>query len=87
LTQIKQRLGAPQVPDLSYGLYLYAFPIQQTLIGAGLVSPLPLLAATAPLAILLAGSHGALSKSLPWDSKSALNSARNSRCIASAGQP
>jgi peptidoglycan/LPS O-acetylase OafA/YrhL len=40
--------------DLSYGIYLYAFPIQQTLIAAGVRSPLALLATTVPLVVCLA---------------------------------
>jgi peptidoglycan/LPS O-acetylase OafA/YrhL len=37
---------APVIPDLSYGFYLYAFPVQQTLVVAGLREPLLILALT-----------------------------------------
>jgi len=37
---------APVIPDLSYGFYLYAFPVQQGLVVAGLREPLVILALT-----------------------------------------
>lgn len=46
------RLPAPKLPaDLSYGLYIYAFPLQQMLAAHGVLNLWTALAATAPFAI------------------------------------
>lgn len=46
------RLRGPQLPaDISYGMYIYAFPIQQVLMQFGLLSAPAAIAATLPFAI------------------------------------
>ncbi|HKE47910.1 MAG TPA: acyltransferase [Rhodanobacteraceae bacterium] len=44
----------PRGLDLSYGTYLWAFPVQQTLVMAGLREPLVLFATAAPIVLLIA---------------------------------
>ncbi len=42
--------------DLSYGIYLYSFPVQQALIALGLLTPTPLTLAATPITMILAAT-------------------------------
>ncbi len=48
------RPALPPIPDLSYGIYLYAFPVQQTLVALLAPATMPLVALSIPPTLLLA---------------------------------
>lgn len=71
---LRTRAGWLHRNDYSYGLYLYGFPVQQSLVALGIAAPLPLFAG----ALLLTGLCAALS----WHLLERPILARKDACIA-----